>query len=115
MPRLLAATAAMLMLSSCASGAKPMPAALFIPDLSIAPAQLRAPQELPDLQAADDDALLRNHVAVARQYHELADQMRALLCSLGSQHGFTINGAAPLTPAGCIPAGNTRHRGPHEH
>ncbi|MGO4555145.1 hypothetical protein AB4Y84_13165 [Stenotrophomonas sp. 2YAF22] len=52
---------------------------------------------------------------MARQYHELADQMRALLCSLGSQHGFTINGAAPLTPAGCIPAGNTRHRGPHEH
>ncbi|SES69920.1 MULTISPECIES: hypothetical protein [Stenotrophomonas] len=92
-----------------------MPAALFLPDLSIAPAQLRAPQELPDLQAADDDALLRNHVAVARQYHELADQMRALLCSLGSQHGFTINGAAPLTPAGCIPERNTSRHDPHPH
>ena len=92
-----------------------MPAALFIPDLSIAPAQLRLPQALPDLQAADDGALLRNHVAVARQYHELADQMRALLCSLGSQHGFTINGAAPLAPASCIPEGDTRHHGPHPH
>lgn len=90
-----------------------MPAALFIPDLSIAPAQLRAPQELPDLQTADDDALLRNHVAVARQYHELADQMRALLCSLGSQQGFTVNGAPPLAPAGCTPAGNTRDHPPH--
>ncbi len=89
-----------------------MPAALVIPDISIAPAQLRAPQELPDLQAADDDALLRNHVAVARQYHELADQMRALLCSLGSQQGFTVNGAPPRVPAGCITDGSTSAHGP---
>lgn len=92
-----------------------MPVALAIPDISIAPAQLRAPQELPDLQAADDDALLRNHVAVARQYHELADQMRALLCSLGSQQGFTVNGASLPTPAGCIPHGNASADGPHRH
>lgn len=89
-----------------------MPAALVIPDISIAPAQLRAPQELPDLQAADDDALLRNHVAVARQYHELADQMRALLCSLGNQRGFTVNGAPPMTPVGCTAHGNTGDHGP---
>ncbi|SMR70465.1 MULTISPECIES: hypothetical protein [Stenotrophomonas] len=89
-----------------------MPAALVIPDISIAPAQLRAPQELPDLHAADDDALLRNHVAVARQYHELADQMRALLCSLGSQQGFTVNGAPPRVPAGCIADGSTSAHGP---
>lgn len=88
-----------------------MPAALVIPDLSIAPAQLRAPQELPDLHAADDDALLRNHVAVAQQYHELADQMRALLCSLGSQQGFTVNGAPPPIPAGCIADGNASAHG----
>lgn len=95
------------MLSSCASGAKPTPAAPCLVDLSIAPAQLRAPDELPDLQAATDDALLRNHVAVARQYHALADQLRALLCSLGSQRGITLNGAVPVTPPGCgVAAGN---------
>lgn len=92
-----------------------MPAALFIPDLSIAPAQLRAPQDLPDLQAADDDALLRNHVAVARQYHELADQMRALLCSLGSQRGFTVNGAPPMSPIECTSHGSSSHHGPQRH
>ncbi|HEL4297246.1 hypothetical protein N5C18_20255 [Stenotrophomonas sp. GD03930] len=70
-------------------------------DISIAPAQLQTPPELPDLQGADDDALLRNHVAVARRYHELADQLRALLCSLGNQRGFTINGALPVAPASC--------------
>lgn len=90
------------MLSSCASGAKPTPAVPFPPDLGIAPAQLRAPQPLPDLQAADDAALLRNHVAVAQHYHEVADQLRALLCSLGSQQGITINGAAPLLPPWCV-------------
>ncbi|KAG0953887.1 hypothetical protein G6F31_013321 [Rhizopus arrhizus] len=62
---------------------------------------LQTPPELPDLQGADDDALLRNHVAVARRYHELADQLRALLCSLGNQRGFTINGALPVAPASC--------------
>lgn len=92
-----------------------MPAALVIPDISIAPAQLRAPQELPDLQAADDDALLRNHVAVARQYHELADQMRALLCSLGNQRGFTVNGAPPMTPVGCTSHGSSSDHGPQRH
>ncbi|KAG0731905.1 hypothetical protein G6F23_014846 [Rhizopus arrhizus] len=89
------------MLSSCASGAKPTPAMPCHVDISIAPAQLQTPPELPDLQGADDDALLRNHVAVARRYHELADQLRALLCSLGNQRGFTINGALPVAPASC--------------
>ncbi len=97
------------MLSSCASGAKPTPAAPFLVDLSIAPAQLRAPDELPDLQAATDDALLRNHVAVARQYHALADQLRALLCSLGSQRGITLNGSAPVAPPGCGVAADNNH------
>jgi hypothetical protein len=97
------------MLSSCASGAKPTPAAPCLVDLSIAPAQLRAPLELPDLQAASDDALLRNHVAVAQQYHALADQLRALLCSLGSQRGITLNGSAPVTPPGCEIATGNRH------
>ncbi len=97
------------MLSSCASGAKPTPAAPCCVDLSIAPAQLRAPLELPDLQAASDDALLRNHVAVAQQYHALADQLRALLCSLGSQRGITINGIAPVVPAGCDNSTNHPH------
>jgi hypothetical protein len=101
------------MLSSCASGAKPTPAAPCLVDLSIAPAQLRAPDELPDLQAATDDALLRNHVAVARQYHALADQLRALLCSLGSQRGITLNGAVPVTPPGCgVAAGNNHGAAP---
>ncbi len=97
------------MLSSCASGAKPTPAAPCLVDLSIAPAQLRAPDELPDLQAATDDALLRNHVAVARQYHALADQLRALLCSLGSQRGITLNGSAPVAPPGCGVATGNNH------
>jgi hypothetical protein len=113
MPRRLAVIAATLMLSSCASGAKPTPAAPCLVDLSIAPAQLRAPDELPDLQAATDDALLRNHVAVARQYHALADQLRALLCSLGSQRGITLNGAVPVTPPGCgVAAGNNHGAAP---
>ena len=97
------------MLSSCASGAKPTPAAPCLVDLSIAPAQLRAPDELPDLQAATDDALLRNHVAVAQQYHALADQLSALLCSLGSQRGITINGAAPAAPADCGSSATPTH------
>ncbi len=100
----------MLMLSSCASGAKPTPVAPCRVDLSIAPAQLRAPDELPDLQAANDDALLRNHVAVARQYHALADQLRALLCSLGSQQGITLNGTAPMAPAECTATGTASAR-----
>ncbi|WP_422346825.1 hypothetical protein [Stenotrophomonas sp. DR009] len=113
MPRRLAVIAATLMLSSCASGAKPTPAAPCLVDLSIAPAQLRAPDELPDLQAATDDALLRNHVAVARQYHALADQLRALLCSLGSQRGITLNGSAPVAPPGCgLAAGNNHGAAP---
>ncbi|ELC7322617.1 MULTISPECIES: hypothetical protein [Stenotrophomonas] len=113
MPRRLAVIAATLMLSSCASGAKPTPAAPCLVDLSIAPAQLRAPDELPDLQAATDDALLRNHVAVARQYHALADQLRALLCSLGSQRGITLNGSAPVAPPGCgVAAGNNHGAAP---
>ncbi|KRG50300.1 hypothetical protein [Stenotrophomonas maltophilia] len=70
---------------------------------------MRAPDELPDLQAATDDALLRNHVAVARQYHALADQLRALLCSLGSQRGITLNGAVPVTPPGCGVAAGHNH------
>ncbi|MDV3435550.1 hypothetical protein R1H25_08785 [Stenotrophomonas sp. C2852] len=70
---------------------------------------MRAPDELPDLQAATDDALLRNHVAVARQYHVLADQLRALLCSLGSQRGITLNGAVPVTPPGCGVATGNNH------
>ncbi|HEL4234477.1 TPA: hypothetical protein ACOFD8_004387 [Stenotrophomonas maltophilia] len=102
----------MLTLSSCASGAKPTQAPLSI-DLHIAPAQLRAPRALPDLQAADDDALLRNHVAVARHYHELADQLRALLCSLGSQQGFTLNGAPLVKPAGCTAGDTTGAHGPY--
>jgi len=74
---------------------------------------LRAPDELPDLQAATDDALLRNHVAVARQYHALADQLRALLCSLGSQRGFTLNGSAQVAPPGCgVAAGNNHGAAP---
>ncbi|WP_176433118.1 hypothetical protein [Stenotrophomonas sp. CC120222-04] len=113
MPRRLAVIAATLMLSSCASGAKPTPAAPCLVDLSIAPAQLRAPDELPDLQAATDDALLRNHVAVARQYHALADQLRALLCSLSSQRGITLNGSAPVAPPGCgLAAGNNHGAAP---
>jgi len=102
----------MLTLSSCASGAKPTQAPLSI-DLHIAPAQLRAPRALLDLQAADDDALLRNHVAVARHYHELADQLRALLCSLGSQQGFTLNGAPLVKPAGCTAGDTTGAHGPY--
>lgn len=102
----------MLTLSSCASGAKPTQAPLSI-DLHIAPAQLRAPRALPDLQAAGDDALLRNHVAVARHYHELADQLRALLCSLGSQQGFTLNGAPLVKPAGCTAGDTTGAHGPY--
>lgn len=101
MPRAPTAIAAMLILSSCASGAKRTPAAPLPPDLHIAPAQLQPPPALPDLTGADDLALLRNHVAVARQYHALADQLRALLCSLGSQRGYTVNGSPPVIPAGC--------------
>lgn len=101
MPRLLVVIAATLTLSSCASGARPTPATPCRADLSIAPAQLLPPPRLPDLHAASDDALLRNHVAVAQQYHALADQLSALLCSLGSQRGITINGAAPAAPADC--------------
>ncbi|HEL3178888.1 TPA: hypothetical protein UME25_004712 [Stenotrophomonas maltophilia] len=78
-----------------------MPAAHCRIDLAIAPAQLRVAPALPDLDGADDEALLRNHVEVARRYHELADQLRALLCSLGNQTGFTINGALPVAPASC--------------
>ncbi|HDS1663426.1 MULTISPECIES: hypothetical protein [Stenotrophomonas] len=101
MPRLLVVIAATLTLSSCASGARPTPATPCRADLSIAPAQLLPPSRLPDLHAASDDALLRNHVAVAQQYHALADQLSALLCSLGNQHGITINGAVPAAPAHC--------------
>lgn len=101
MPRLLVVIAATLTLSSCASGARPTPATPCRAELSIAPAQLLPPPRLPDLHAASDDALLRNHVAVAHQYHALADQLSALLCSLGSQRGITINGAAPAAPADC--------------
>ncbi|MDA5341590.1 hypothetical protein [Stenotrophomonas maltophilia] len=78
-----------------------MPAAHCRIDLAIAPAQLRVAPALPDLDGADDEALLRNHVEVARRYHALADQLRALLCSLGGQRGITLNGAQPLMPAGC--------------
>lgn len=102
------------MLISCASGAKPTPDVLHRPDLSIAPAQLRAPLDLPDLQGADDEALLRNHVAVARQYHELADQLRALLCSLGSQQGITLNGTQPRLPADCVADRNASDGAPRQ-
>lgn len=78
-----------------------MPAAHCRIDLTIAPAQLRVARPLPDLDGTDDDALLRNHVEVARRYHALADQLHALLCSLGGQRGITLNGAEPLMPAGC--------------
>ncbi|MHC1652925.1 hypothetical protein ACODUL_06450 [Stenotrophomonas maltophilia] len=90
-----------------------MPAAHCHVDLAIAPAQLRGPPALPDLDGTDDSALLRNHVAVAGQYHALADQLHALLCSLADQRGITLNGAEPLKPAGCEstaarPAATTR-------
>ena len=109
MPRLLVVIAATLTLSSCASGARPTPATPCRADLSIAPAQLLPPPRLPDLHAASDDALLRNHVAVAQQYHALADQLSALLCSLGSQRGITLNGSAPVTPPGCETTTGNRH------
>ncbi len=64
-------------------------------------AQLQEPTSLPDLDGADDIALLRNHVAVARIAHGTADQLRALVCGLMSQSGFTVNGAPPAPPAWC--------------
>lgn len=109
MPRLLVVIAATLTLSSCASGARPTPATPCRADLSIAPAQLLPPSRLPDLHAGSDDALLRNHVAVAQQYHALAEQLSALLCSLGNQRGITINGIAPVVPAGCDNSTNHAH------
>ena len=40
-------------------------------------------------------------VPFKEQAFALADQLSALLCSLGNQHGITINGAVPAAPAHC--------------
>ncbi|HHA2625418.1 hypothetical protein [Stenotrophomonas maltophilia] len=39
----------------------------------------------------------------------LADQLSALLCSLGSQRGITINGAVPAAPADCGSSATPTH------
>lgn len=77
-------------------------------DLSIAPGQVHEPAQLPALDGADDVALLRNHVEVAKAYHALADRYRALVCGVLSQQGITVNGAAPAPPAWCAPPGASR-------
>lgn len=96
-----AAIAATLILSSCASGARPTPAIPDSVNLSIAPAQLRQPRPLPQPERADDSTLLANHVAVAQAYHDLADQLRGLICTLARSQGITINGIAAADAARC--------------
>lgn len=93
-----AAIAATLILSSCASGARPTPEPV---NLQIAPAQLQAPRALPQPDRADDSALLANHVAVTQAYHALADQLRALVCTLARSEGITLNGSAPSAAMDC--------------
>lgn len=65
---------------------------------------MQAPGQLPDLDGADAAALLGNHVAVAGAYHDLAGQLRALVCGLLAQDGFTVNGAEPSPPEWCAAA-----------
>lgn len=97
-----AAIAVTLILASCASGAPPMPASHPLPvNLQIAPAQLQPPQALPAPAGADDMSLLRNHVAVAHAYHALADQVRALLCTLARSEGIQVNASAPTLAVPC--------------
>ena len=71
------------------------------PNITIPQAQLQEPQTLPQPGSGNDADLLSNHVAVAHDYHDLAEQTAALICGLLSQSGFTVNGSTPAAPQWC--------------
>lgn len=106
-PHIMAALLAMaLTLSSCASGMKRTPEPPT-PNLDIPPAQMEAPAHtLPRLVAdADKPAILGNHVASAKAYHALRIRFEALVCTLTTSAGITINGSKPVPREGCTKAG----------
>lgn len=96
------AFAALLMTTSCASGARKTQAKPQPVNLSIPAAQLqRAPSEIPPPTGATDPELLANHGLATRMYHGAANQVNALICTLLSQGGVLINGEAPKRPTWC--------------
>jgi hypothetical protein len=70
---------------------------------------MQEPKTLPQPRSGSDADLLANHVDVAHDYHDLADQTAALICGLLSQSGFTINGSAPTAPQWCSKYASTTH------
>lgn len=96
------ACAALLMLTSCASGGRKTPAPPLAVNLDIPTAQLqRRPNTIPDPTGATDPELLANHGLAARMYHGTANQVNALICTLLSQVGVLINGETPKRPTWC--------------
>jgi hypothetical protein len=100
--RVAALVAALLMLSSCASGKRQTTVDSTTPDLRI-PVDLMAEELRPTHQPRDgsDSELLRDHVAAMDAYHALRIRIGSLVCVIASQAGVTINGAKPVRPAYC--------------
>lgn len=71
------------------------------PNITLPQSQTQEPKTLPQARSGNDVDLLANHVEVAHDYHDLAEQTAALICGLLSQSGFTVNGAEPSAPAWC--------------
>ncbi len=99
--RILTLMIACLMVSACAHGVKRMPVELMKPDLTIPPAQLAQCPELPQPASGKRSDLLRNHVEVARMYHECRADHMALVCTVIDVTGVTVNGGHVKAPEWC--------------
>jgi len=94
---------AVLTLTACAHGAKRIQEVTPpVPDLVIPPTHLElCPETLPQPDNGSRSELLRNHIEVARMYHECRIKHRALACAVEGQQGVTINGAKPTAREAC--------------
>ena len=105
----LLSVAALLTLTSCASGPQPVPAHQ-VANLDVPQAQLvECAKDLPPLDSTlagmdwgkAKGLILANHVAAARQYHQCRDRHAALACTVQAQQGVTINGTRPSPREAC--------------
>lgn len=101
--------AALLTLTSCASGPLPLPA-VQMANLDVPPAKLvECPRDLPPIDKAlagvswekAKGPILANYVAAARQYSACRDRHKALACTITAQQGVTLNGSRPVPREGC--------------
>lgn len=57
--------------------------------------------ELPQPITGGRNDLLMNHVAVAKSWHLMRNDLLSLVCAITGQQGVTINGLPPIQPAAC--------------